>query len=59
MAIDWFCRNTVGSPEWECEAMGPMVWVQCASSAECINLSIDGPADKAKFISKSKMDQLS
>ena len=33
-------RNVVGPPEWECEAMGSMVWVQCATSAECIQ-SID------------------
>ena len=39
-AIDRFCRNTVGPPEWECEAMGSVVWVQCATSAECINISI-------------------
>ena len=36
MAVDRFCRNTVGTPEWECEAMGSVVWVQCATSAECI-----------------------
>ena len=36
MAVDRFCRNAVGPPEWECEAMGSMVWVQCATSAECI-----------------------
>ena len=40
MAVDRFCRNAVGPPEWECEAMGSVVWVQCATSAECINLSI-------------------
>ena len=40
MAVDRFCRNAVGPPEWECEAMGSIVWVQCATSAECINLSI-------------------
>ena len=36
MAVGQFCRNAVGPPEWECEAMGSMVWVQCATSAECI-----------------------
>ena len=36
MAVDRFCRNAVGPPEWECEAMGSVVWVQCATSAECI-----------------------
>ena len=40
MAMEGFRRNVVGPPEWECEAMGSMVWVQCATSAECINLSI-------------------
>ena len=40
MAVDRFCRNAVGPPEWEYEAMGSVVWVQCATSAECINLSI-------------------
>ena len=40
MAVGRFCRNAVGPPEWECEAMGSVVWVQCATSAECINLSI-------------------
>ena len=41
-----FSRNVVGPPEWECEAMGSMVWVKCATCAECINLSIAAPADK-------------
>ena len=36
MAVDRFCRNAIGPPEWECEAMGSVVWVQCATSAECI-----------------------
>ena len=40
MAMEGFCHNVVGPPEWECEAMGSVVWVQCATSAECINLSI-------------------
>ena len=45
MAIDRFCRNVVGPPEWECEAIGFVMWVQCATSAECVcvcvfNLSI-------------------
>ena len=41
MAREGFHRNTVGPPEWECEAMGSMVWVKCATSAECVlNLSI-------------------
>ena len=41
MAVDRFCRNAVGPPEWECEAMGSVVWVQCATSAECVIKSTD------------------
>ena len=26
IAVDRFCRNAVGPPEWECEAMGSVVW---------------------------------
>ena len=41
MAVGRSCGNTVGPPECEWEAMGSVVWVKCASSAECIlNLSI-------------------
>src|SRR6266536_1982312 len=42
MAVDRFCRNAVGPPEWEFEAMGSVVWVQCANLCrECVlNLSI-------------------
>ena len=40
MTRKWFRRNAVGPPEWECEAMGSVVWVQWATFAECINLSI-------------------
>ena len=36
MAVGRFRRNVVGPPEWDDEAMDSMVWVQCASSAECI-----------------------
>ena len=46
MAMEGFRWNVVGPPEWECEAMGSMVWVKCATSAECINLSIAALADK-------------
>ena len=46
MAMGGFCRNAVGPPEWECEAMGSVLWIKCATSAECINLSIAVPADK-------------
>ena len=44
MAMEGFCRNAVGPPEWECEAMGSVVWVKYASSTECINLSIVAPS---------------
>ena len=40
MAMEGFRRNAVGPPEWEYEAKGSVVWVQCATSAECINLLI-------------------
>ena len=40
MEMEGFCRNAIGPPEWECEAMGSEVWVQCAASAGCIK-SID------------------
>ena len=47
MAVGRFCRNAVGPPEWECEAMGFMVSVQCANLCRvCVlNLSIAAPAD--------------
>ena len=52
MAVDRFCRNAVGPPEWECEAMGSVVWVQCTNLSECIlNLSIVAPADKGPVVS--------
>ena len=40
MEMEGFRRNVVGPPEWEYEAMGTVVWVQCVTSIECINLSI-------------------
>ena len=40
MARGGFRRNAVGPPEWECQAMSSVVWVKCATSAECIQ-SID------------------
>ena len=40
MAMEGFRQNTVGPPEWDCEAMCSVVWVQCATSTKCINLSI-------------------
>ena len=36
VAMEGFRQNAVGPPEWECEAMGSVVWVQCATSAECV-----------------------
>ena len=36
VTMEGFRRNAVGPPEWECKAMGSEVWVQCATSAECI-----------------------
>ena len=29
MAVGRFLRNVVGPPEWDDEAMGSVVWVQC------------------------------
>ena len=47
MTMKWFRWNVVGPPEWEREAMGSVVWVQCAKLyRECVlNLSIAVPAD--------------
>ena len=54
MAMEGFRQNAVGPPEWECEAMGFVAWVQCATSAECIlNLSIAAPAGKGPVRSRS------
>ena len=56
MTIDRICRNAVGPPEWECEAMGFVLWVQCATSADCVcvlNLSIAAPANKGPVCSWS------
>ena len=39
IVVDRFCWNAVGPPEWECEAMGSVVWVKCATSAECVCLN--------------------
>ena len=39
-AIDWFCQNVVGPPEWEHEAMSSVVWVQCTNLCRVYNLSI-------------------
>ena len=53
MAMEGFHRNAVGPPEWECEAMGSVVWVQFATSAECINLSIAESTVKDTLESRS------
>ena len=29
VAMEGFCWNAVGPPEWECEAMGSVVWAEC------------------------------
>ena len=58
MVVDRFCRNTIGPPEWECEDMGSVVWVQCATSIECVfNLSIAVPAIRAQFLVGHTMGQ--
>ena len=44
MAVGRFCRNVVGPPEWECEAMGSVVWVQCANLCRVYIKSIDSLA---------------
>ena len=36
MAVDRFCRNIVGPPEWECEAMGSVCGYSVLTSAECV-----------------------
>ena len=40
MAVGRFRRNVDGPPEWDDEAMGSVVWVQCATSAECVYLNL-------------------
>ena len=53
MAIDRFCRNAIGPPKWEHEAMGSMVWVQCTNLCRVCVKSIDsrargyGPSSKS------------
>ena len=41
MAMEGFCRNVVGPPEWEFEAMDSVVWVQCANLCRVCVKSID------------------
>ena len=49
-AVDWFCRNVVGPPEWDQEAMSSVVWVQCTTSAECIFYRYLRPQSWTQFI---------
>ena len=44
MAVGRFYRNAVGPPEWECEAMGSVVWVQCTNLCRVYIKSIDSRA---------------
>ena len=44
VAMEGFRRNAVGPPEWECEAMGSVVWVQCANLCRVYIKSIDSRA---------------
>ena len=58
MAVDRFCQNAIGPPEWECEAMGSVVWVQCANLCRvCFNLSIAAPVDKGPVRVSSTVSQ--
>ena len=41
MAMEGFCWNVVGPHEWECEAMGSVVWVQCTNLCRVFIKSID------------------
>ena len=53
MAVDRFYRNTIGPPEWEWEAMGSVVWVQCANLCRVCVESIDSRARRYGPSSKS------
>ena len=44
MEIARFCWNAVGPLEWEREAMGSVVWVQCANLCRVFIKSIDSRA---------------
>ena len=44
MAVGRFCQNVVGPPEWECEAIGSVVWVQCTNLCRVHIKSIDSRA---------------
>ena len=44
MTVDRFCQNAFGPLEWECEAMGFVVWVQCTNLCKVYIKSIDSRA---------------
>ena len=44
MEVGRFCQNVVGPPEWECEAIGSVVWVQCTNLCRVYIKSIDSYA---------------
>ena len=53
MTVKWFRRNAVGPPEWESEAMGSVVWVQCTNLYRVyFNLSIAESTDTDTLKSK-------
>ena len=52
-AIDWFCRNVVGPPKWEHEAMISVVWVQCTNLCRVYNLSIAASSDMGTVRSRT------
>ena len=43
-AVGRFGRNAFSPPEWECEAMGSVVWVQCTNLYRVYIKSIDSRA---------------
>ena len=44
MAMEAFRRNVIGPPEWECEAGGSVVWVQCTNLCIVYIKTIDSRA---------------
>ena len=42
--VDWFCRNAIGPPIWECGALGFVAWVQCTNLCRVCVKSIDSRA---------------
>ena len=41
MAVGRVFRNAIGPPEWACEAMGSVVWVQCTNLCRVYIKTID------------------